>query len=79
MSPERAEDMAQLNLGVEFLRLGAWDDFSSVRPPLLGKRSSFYPLRMLNLSAHTHSLAKRRKYVARRVLVFLHVSLELNS
>eukprot|EP00752_Nemacystus_decipiens_P009403 g8406.t1 len=29
MPPERAEDMAQLNLGVEFLRLGAWDDFSS--------------------------------------------------
>lgn len=38
MSPERAEDMAQLNLGVEFLRLGAWDDFSSVRPSLEAAR-----------------------------------------
>lgn len=28
MPPERAEDMAQLNLGVHFLRLGAWDDHS---------------------------------------------------
>lgn len=37
MSPERAEDMAQLNLGVEFRRLGAWDNFSSVRPRLLRK------------------------------------------
>lgn len=36
MPPERAEDLAQLNLGVEFLRLGAWDDFSSVRPPFEG-------------------------------------------
>lgn len=30
MPPERAEDMAQLNLGVHFLRLGAWDELSSV-------------------------------------------------
>lgn len=37
MPPERAEDMAQLNLGVEFLRLGAWDDYSSVRLPVLLK------------------------------------------
>ncbi|CAM9317093.1 unnamed protein product [Ectocarpus sp. 12 AP-2014] len=29
MPRERAEDMAQLNLAMEFLRLGAWDDFSS--------------------------------------------------
>lgn len=35
MPPERAEDMAQLNLGVEFLRLGAWDDFSSVKLPVI--------------------------------------------
>lgn len=28
---ERSEDMAQLNLGVQFLRLGTWDDASSVR------------------------------------------------
>lgn len=27
---EKAEDMAQLQLGVYFLRLGAWDDRSSV-------------------------------------------------
>lgn len=29
--PERAEDMAQPHLGVKFLRLGAWDERSSVR------------------------------------------------
>ncbi len=39
MPPERAEDMAQLNLGVEFLRLGAWDDFSSVRLLVVFERS----------------------------------------
>lgn len=31
MPPERAEDMAQINLGVHILRLGNWDDDSSVR------------------------------------------------
>lgn len=31
MPPERAENMAQLNLGVQFLRLGVWDDSLSVR------------------------------------------------
>lgn len=41
MPPERAEDLAQLNLGVEFLRLGAWDDFSSVRPPFVRERCTF--------------------------------------
>lgn len=30
MPAEREEDMAQLHLGVHFLRLGAWDDRSSV-------------------------------------------------
>lgn len=33
MPPGRSEDMAQLNLGVQFLRFGAWDEFSSVRYP----------------------------------------------
>ena len=35
MPPERAEDMSRLNLGVHFLRLGAWDEISSVRCLLL--------------------------------------------
>eukprot|EP00903_Cladosiphon_okamuranus_P011055 g10437.t1 len=43
MSPERDEDMAQLNFGVEFLRLGAWDDFSSRERSSDGTGSVVYP------------------------------------
>lgn len=70
MSPESDEDMAQLKLGVEFLRLGAWNDFSSVSPPLLGKRP------MLNLHTPSRDQAEvhREAYT-----VFLHVLFKLKT
>lgn len=59
MPAERSEDMAQLNLGVQFLRLGVWDDASSVSPlhsPVLERTDKMYrrPSCGVRCLHHTH-------------------------